>query len=228
MKLFVYAFLANIACASVDPVHGPREHPILETFGYDLSSNISELDQQLWEAVLQGDLNLQNISSLLTNGADPNSYDDKHQTAMHRAAWKGQRLAISLLCSRGAFVDIRDAWSRTPIHFAAAYGNAFLIHKVILFMTSFITLEGRGEDYPSTITALYFCGANFNVGDQSHNTPLHLAAAEGHAGTVRQLVKYGAILNATNLWGEKTPLGAAEEVCITSNVSIHFSPDHRT
>jgi hypothetical protein len=109
--------------ASLDPVYGPREHPIMETFGYDISSNITELDTQLWDVVLQGDLNLQNISSLLTNGADPNAYDEKHQTALHRAAWKGQRLTISLLCSRGAFVDAQDAWTRTPLHFAAAFGK---------------------------------------------------------------------------------------------------------
>jgi hypothetical protein len=109
--------------ASLDPVYGPREHPIIETFGYDITSNITELDRQLWDVVLQGDLNLQNISSLLTNGADPNSYDEKHQTALHRAAWKGQRLTISLLCSRGSFVDVQDAWTRTPLHFAAAFGK---------------------------------------------------------------------------------------------------------
>jgi len=70
---------------------------------------------------------------------------------------------------------------------------------------------GWGEEYPSAITALYFCGSNFNAGDQSHSTPLHLAAAEGHAGTVRQLVEYGARLNVTNLWDQSTPLGVAEE-----------------
>ena len=122
---FMVLILLNpsIVTASLDPVFGPREHPILESFGYDINSNITTLDRQLWDVVLQGDLNLQNISSLLTNGADPNSYDEKHQTALHRAAWKGQRLTISLLCSRGAFVDVQDAWSRTPLHFAAAFGE---------------------------------------------------------------------------------------------------------
>ncbi len=109
--------------ASLDPVFGPREHPIVESFGYDINSNITKLDRELWEVVLQGDLNLQNISSLLSNGADPNSYDEQHQTALHRAAWKGQRLTISLLCAKGAFVDVQDAWIRTPLHFAAAFGK---------------------------------------------------------------------------------------------------------
>ena len=82
-------------------------------------------------------------------------------------------------------------------------------------------MSGWGEDYPSTVTALYFCGANFNAGDQSHSTPLHLAAAEGHVGTVRQLVEYGARLNLTNSWDQSTPLGVAEEVgsiCLCSMV----------
>ncbi len=125
---FMVSILINptIITASLDLVFGPREHPILESFGYDINainSSITTLDRQLWDVVQIGDLNLQNISSLLTNGADPNSYDEKHQTALHRAAWKGQRLTISLLCSRGAFVDVQDAWSRTPLHFAAAFGE---------------------------------------------------------------------------------------------------------
>jgi hypothetical protein len=37
-------------------------------------------------------------------------------------------------------VDARDAWMRTPLHFAAVYGF--------------------GETNPSTVTALYHAGAN--------------------------------------------------------------------
>lgn len=134
-----------LARASLDPVYGPREHPVAETFGYDLSSNISDLDRELWDAVLQGDLNLANISSILTNGADPNSYDEKHQTALHRAAWKGQRLTVTLLCSRGAFIDAQDAWTRTPLHFAAAYGMVS-VYALCRFATDLIlTVVQAGE-----------------------------------------------------------------------------------
>ena len=54
---------------------------------------------------------------------------------MHRAAWKGQQLTVTLLCSRGAFVDAQDAWTRTPLHLAAAYGKYYrgMIDFVFLY-----------------------------------------------------------------------------------------------
>ena len=81
-----------------------------------------------------------------------------------------------------------------------------------LILLAHVVFAGYGESDPSTLTALYFCGANLNAGDQSHNTPLHLAAAGGYVRTVQQLVTYGALLNATNRWGKRTPLGVAEQV----------------
>jgi len=68
---------------------------------------------------------------------------------------------------------------------------------------------GWGTEFPSILTALYFGGANLNAGDQSLNTPLHLAAFEGHVQTINELVKYGAKLDRANLWQQRTPLGMA-------------------
>ena len=53
MLFCLLLFYGVLIQASLDSIHGPREHPIVETFGYDLSSNISEIDRQLWDAVLQ-------------------------------------------------------------------------------------------------------------------------------------------------------------------------------
>jgi hypothetical protein len=50
------------------------------------------------------------------------------------------RLAVELLAEKGAHVDVRDAWMRTPMHFAASFG--------------------WGERFPCVVTSLYFAGAN--------------------------------------------------------------------
>ena len=71
---------------------------------------------------------------------------------------------------------------------------------------------GWGTIFPSILTALYFAGANLNAADQSHNTPLHLAALENQVQTLNELVKYGAKLDMANLWQQRTPLGLAVAV----------------
>ena len=48
-----------------------------------------------------------------------------------------------------------------------------------------------------------------NAGDQSDNTPLHLAASEGRTKTAQQLVEYGSYLEPINRWAQNTPLGEA-------------------
>jgi ankyrin repeat protein len=55
------------------------------------------------------------------------------------------RLTVELLTEKGAHPDVRDAWMRTPVHFAAAFG--------------------WGDRFPCVVTSLYFAGANR---EQSH------------------------------------------------------------
>jgi len=172
---------SGMVLGALDAVHGPREHYA--------SEDISHLQRQLQDAVLSGDTKLNNITNLLTAGADANGYDEYHMTPLHWAVIKGQRLAVELLLDRGAHTDVRDSSDRTPMHFVGIYGF--------------------GEMFPSILTALYFAGANLNAGDQSHNTPLHLAAFEGQTATVQELIKYGAKMDVANRWAQRTPLGMA-------------------
>ena len=206
-SLCVVLCTSGMVLGALDAVHGPREHYA--------SEDISHLQRQLQDAVLSGDTKLNNITNLLTAGADANGYDEYHMTPLHWAVIKGQRLAVELLLDRGAHTDVRDSSDRTPMHFVGIYGF--------------------GEMFPSILTALYFAGANLNAGDQSHNTvgfqqqplllfcfcfaspgtdahttqPLHLAAFEGQTATVQELIKYGAKMDVANRWAQRTPLGMA-------------------
>ena len=141
-SLCVVLCTSGMVLGALDAVRGPREHYA--------SEDISHLQRQLQDAVLSGDTKLNNITNLLTAGADANGYDEYHMTPLHWAVIKGQRLAVELLLDRGAHTDVRDSSDRTPMHFVGIYGF--------------------GEMFPSILTALYFAGANLNAGDQSHNT----------------------------------------------------------
>ena len=110
----VVACLLGRAMGALDPVHGPRVNPG--------PGDITPLQRQLQEAVLMGDTKLLNITNLITAGADPNGYDEKHMTPLHWAVIKGQRLCVELLLQRGAHTDVRDSSYRTPMHFVAIYG----------------------------------------------------------------------------------------------------------
>uniref|UniRef100_A0A6U6BTB3 Ankyrin repeat domain-containing protein 54 n=1 Tax=Guillardia theta TaxID=55529 RepID=A0A6U6BTB3_GUITH len=106
----------QVANASLDRLHGPRE--------FVPSSSISSLTRQLLEAVLLGDFNLANVTSILTAGADPNAYDENQMTALHWAVIKGQNETVKTLLARGAYTDALDASYRTPAHFLGIYGEA--------------------------------------------------------------------------------------------------------
>ena len=58
---------AGSALGALDAVKGPREHPV--------EGQITQLQRQLFEAVLQGDSNLLNITNLITAGEAPSAPD---------------------------------------------------------------------------------------------------------------------------------------------------------
>ena len=58
---------AGSALGALDSVKGPREHPV--------EGQITQLQRQLFEAVLQGDSNLLNITNLITAGEAPSASD---------------------------------------------------------------------------------------------------------------------------------------------------------
>ena len=85
-------------------------------------------------------------------------------TALHRAAYRGDEDATQVLISNSANVDEKNKSGQTPLHIAAKDGNNNVI-KVLL-------------DNSSCISEV----------DNDKNTPLHLALAQsGNLGTVKLL-----------------------------------------
>jgi ankyrin repeat protein len=60
---------------------------------------------------------------LLEHGADPNIYDNNHNTTLHEASSRGLLEAARLLLSYGAKVDEKDDKGKTPFQVAASNGH---------------------------------------------------------------------------------------------------------
>ena len=112
-------------------------------------------------------------------------------TALHRAAYRGDEDATQVLISNSANVDEKNKSGQTPLHIAAKDGNNNVI-KVLL-------------DNSSCISEV----------DNDKNTPLHLALAQsGNLGTVKLLFQNSedvkSLVNAANK-NQQTPLHIAAQ-----------------
>ena len=98
---------------------------------------------------------------------------------IHKAANKGDLVAVKAFLLKGTDVDARDAYGRTPL----------------MYMVS----------DPESVRYLLAQGADANARDDLGETPLMKAGWVGQLATVRVLVEKGADVNARNNAGE-TPL----------------------
>jgi ankyrin repeat protein len=77
---------------------------------------------------------------LLDKGANPNAIENERGLMpLHLAADKGHKAVVELLISRGADVNAKDYYGRTPLSYAEDLGS--------------IDMEGRPRNTPLTIEA---------------------------------------------------------------------------
>eukprot|EP01048_Picozoa_sp_COSAG05_P017736 COSAG05_NODE_2473_length_3019_cov_2.208904_1_plen_474_part_00 len=110
---------------------------------------------------------------LIEAGADVNhNYNHSHNYApLHWAAQQGQMKTLLTLLFSAADPNIRAAGGLMPLHLAAK------------------------KDHADICKALLMAGANVDGFEEFHGhhyTSLHHAAAKGHTGTIRMLMRYGA------------------------------------
>lgn len=98
---------------------------------------------------------------------------------IHKAANKGDLVAVKAFLLKGTDIDARDAYGRTPL----------------MYMVS----------DPESVRYLLAQGADANARDNQGETPLMKAAWVGQLASARALVEKGADVNARNAAGE-TPL----------------------
>jgi ankyrin repeat protein len=143
------------------------------------------------------------VQALLDRGADPNALGPYGYTPLHMAA-VGQWSAVArLLLARGAApsLTMRDAWGDTPLLLAVASvqqrdQRVYTLHGAVA------TSQREAEPSAEVIDILLDAGADVNVRTAKGNTPLHVAAYKGYAGTVQLLLARGASRTARNMQGQ--------------------------
>ena len=84
---------------------------------------------ELEEAVKS--LNVDTVSNLLTDGADPNAKGALHRTALHYAARLGPIAIVEMLIDHGAEVNASDDDGYTPLHRAVQSGDLMIVEILI-------------------------------------------------------------------------------------------------
>ena len=149
-------------------------------FGWVRPENL--FGQLVLAAAEAGDTN--RLISTLEYVQNINFKDDLKETALHKAAAKGNEDIGQLLLRRGASIEAKNKTSNTPLHLAAQNGHTSMV-KLLL------------EE-----------GASVDAINKYKNTPLHLAIRNSHRNTVELLLEKGASMGAVNRH-RNTPLHGA-------------------
>src|SRR5579864_3483202 len=172
------------------PVPDPAPAP-------DTPPKYSERTKQFLEAAEKGRISL--MLEFLKQGADVNDKDDEGQTALHKAVAAGHRSAVVALLTYGADMGEKDAKGRTPLMVAAENGHAQLV-SILTNPDTVKNLAGEalkavdGESLKAVglpnfaNRMLELVGSSIDLPDQTGQTALMKAAANGHLEVVKALV----------------------------------------
>jgi ankyrin repeat protein len=105
--------------------------------------------------------------------------------ALHCASGLGHHLVVEKLLGFNAFPFAKDQKGKTPLHFASEGGRDSVVMRLL-------QVEGIDPTPP----------------DENGQSPLHLASIGGHLNVARTLIKAGADIGSTNVFGY-TPLHVA-------------------
>src|SRR5688500_11804583 len=146
-----------------------------------LLSAMTRVEAPVADAAMRRDV--EQVRTLLKQGADVNAPQGDGMTALHWAAEHGDAALAEMLIYAGArLTPVTRIGAYTPLHLAGKAGSA------------------------AVATVLIKAGADPNTRTASGAAPLHFAAASGNAATVAALLEHGADANARESeWGQ-TPL----------------------
>jgi ankyrin repeat protein len=135
-------------------------------------------DEELRKAAEAG--NLEQVKEFIhSKKAGVNARGIGEITPLHSAVTNNHLELVTYLVEKGADINARDEYKRTPLH--------------------------DGHRNINMVTYLVENGASINVHDCWNKTPLHYAISYGSLDIVKYLVEHGANINARNKEGQ-TPL----------------------
>jgi len=154
------------------------------------------------------------VRQLLDAGADVNVREQGLQwTALHWAAFRGDKEIAALLISRGAEVDAQAPWYSTPLYLAAdmchlgvvkqliaegaevnvkSNGSGYTpLHRAAWGMVARRSGRDPAAKYKEIVDVLIANGAEINARDNDGRTALDQATWSGKGGTAALLRKHG-------------------------------------
>lgn len=165
------------------------------------------------------------VELLLDHGADPDGRDARDDTALHVAArTPGGAESVALLLERGAMRDALNEGDRTPLHEAAARAPTIENMRVLLdagadpdsvagdtfAVTPRQLAVSHAEGADAAALILHYRGTRMNadIADVAFDLLVH-AAAQGHPDTVELLIRQGAEVNGSDMFGATALRSAA-------------------
>ncbi|XP_052347292.1 caskin-2-like isoform X6 [Oncorhynchus keta] len=164
----------------------------------------------LHHAALTGTTDL--LSVLLEAQATVDIKDRNGMRPLHYAAWQGKADSVLMLLRAGAGVNGVSQDGHIPLHLAAQYGH-YDVSEMLLQHQSNPCLINKTKKTPldlacefgrvkvaqlllsSNMVVALLEGNSKEPADSGFNTPLHLAARNGHKDIIRLLLKAGIDIN---------------------------------
>ena len=152
----------------------------------------------LHTAAIRGDAT--EVRRLLDAGTDPNARRESgssRNTSLHEAAMRGHADAVKALLDGGADPKARGSAGKTALHWAAERGHAEIVGALVAAGADLNATNNRQRAAPlhgaakrghaEIVGALLSSGADPRARDKDGQTPLDIAAAEGHTAILATL-----------------------------------------
>jgi ankyrin repeat protein len=158
------------------------------------------------------------VTTLLTNGAQPNCTDPDGNTPLHFAALSTRAIVAAMLCDAGATLDAINRTGHTPLGVACETANwelaRFLLERgakaeVAHAQPALLAAASIADDDVQGVKLLLKRKARVDARDSLGRTALMTAALHGHAAIVKALLDAGAAVNASDTHGTTALMEAA-------------------
>lgn len=190
----------------------------LALVGADVCLAQQERGQAFVDAATAGDMD--EVRTLVDQGANVNARDSEGVTALMWAAEKGHAQIVQYLLEKGADVNARESTAGMTALMVSAAGGYEEVVEALLAKGAEVdardknlgatALLGAAEwGHTGVIRILIAKGADMNARSKSGFTPLQLASANGHLESVKVILAAGANVNAQDeKYGATALLGA--------------------